>query len=166
MIPVISVATHEKPGCTPTLIDNILMNSTDNLIGAGVFESRVSHHLPIFCLLDCNTPQNDPSSKSIPKYDYCESNINKFMDEINPIKLNEFEYTESNFEKFSHHIKDKIEDTFRIDAENFKKSRRNVFVNPWITPGIVASVNKKQFYYKQWKKSITKKTSLVTMNFI
>ena len=156
MIPMISLATHEKPGCTPTLIDNILTNSTDNLIGAGVFESGVSHHFPIFSLLDCNIPLNEPCSKSIPKYDYCESNINKFMDEIGPIKLCELEYTEANFGKFVQEIKNKIEETFRIDTEKFGKSRRNVFVNPWITPGIVASVDKKQFYYKQWKRSITK----------
>ena len=31
-----------------------------------------------------------------------------------------------------------------------------MLVNPWITPGIIASVKKKEFYYKQWKKSIDK----------
>ena len=55
MIPVISLATHEKPGCAPTLIDNILMNTTENLVGAGVLESRVSHHFPIFCIINCDT---------------------------------------------------------------------------------------------------------------
>ena len=25
-------------------------------------------------------------------------------------------------------------------------------MNPWITPGIIASVKKKHFYYKEWKK--------------
>ena len=57
MIPVISLATHEKPGCRPTLIDNILINSTEKLIGAGVFESGVSHHLPIFISLIVKPPQ-------------------------------------------------------------------------------------------------------------
>ena len=50
-IPTIALATHEKPGCTPTLIDNILLNSTGNLITAGVLENRVSHHSPVFCYL-------------------------------------------------------------------------------------------------------------------
>ncbi|KAL5259997.1 hypothetical protein ACHWQZ_G010197 [Mnemiopsis leidyi] len=62
MIPVISVATHEKPGCAPTLIDNIMTNSTDNLIGAGVLESRVSHHFPIFCILNCSSLNEEPQS--------------------------------------------------------------------------------------------------------
>ena len=43
MIPVISVTTHEKPGCEASLIDNILTNSTDNLIVAGVLASREKH---------------------------------------------------------------------------------------------------------------------------
>ena len=39
-IPVISLATHEKPGCSSSLIDNILTNSTENMISAGLLESR------------------------------------------------------------------------------------------------------------------------------
>ena len=31
-------------------------------------------------------------------------------------------------------------------------SRRNFYVNPWITPGIIPSVTKKHHYYKLWKK--------------
>lgn len=33
-------------------------------------------------------------------------------------------------------------------------------MNPWITNGIIASVNKKFYYYKQWKKSTSKTTKL------
>ena len=50
MIPLISLATHFKPGCNPSLIDNILTNSSENIQSAGVFESGVSHHHPIFAL--------------------------------------------------------------------------------------------------------------------
>ena len=42
LIPTIFLAIHEKPGCTPSLIDNILLNSTKNLIASGVLQSRVS----------------------------------------------------------------------------------------------------------------------------
>ena len=31
MIPLISLATHFKPGCNPSLIDNILTNSSENI---------------------------------------------------------------------------------------------------------------------------------------
>ena len=47
MIPIISLATHFKPGCNPSLLDNVLTNSLENIKVAGVFESGVSHHHPI-----------------------------------------------------------------------------------------------------------------------
>ena len=100
MIPVISVATHEKPGCDPTLIDNILTNSTDNLIAAGVLEGRVSHHFPIFCILDCSMPKNDQPQKTQAKYDYCQTNINKFIDDISQFSDENIDYNVDSFEKF------------------------------------------------------------------
>ena len=158
MIPVISLATHEKPGCAPTLIDNILINSTESLIGAGVLESRVSHHFPIFCVVDCNASREESSDAVNPKYDYCESNMNKFLESMTNLHLsNEFlQYNEASFETFANKIRDHIEECFRVESENFKRSRRNIFVNPWITPGIIASVNRKEFLYTQWKKSTSK----------
>ena len=160
MIPVISLATHEKPGCAPSLIDNILTNSTETLIGAGVLESRVSHHFPIFSVVNCGAfPEEDTDLKK-PKYDYCESNMNKFLEDLDFNFLNGMPCSEENFEKFVQHIKDCIETIFRIETEEFQKSRRNFLVNPWITPGIIASVNTKEMHYKQWKKS-TSKTNIL-----
>ena len=42
----------------------------------------------------------------------------------------------------------KIKLCFRVDEQEVKKSRRNFYVNPWITPGIISSVAKKHLYYK------------------
>ena len=53
LIPTVSQATHERPGCKPSLIDNILINSTENHILSGVLQSRVSHHFPIFNVFTC-----------------------------------------------------------------------------------------------------------------
>lgn len=159
MIPIISLPTHEKPGCSPTLIDNILINSTENLLDAGIFESGVSHHLPVFCFFDCETP-NNLKFKNPPKYDYCESNINQFLEDIVPISLTTFEYTEASFNIFEKSLKEKIDENFKVHEETLKKSCRNMLIKPWITPGIVASINKKHYYHKQWKKSVTKRNKL------
>ena len=160
MIPVISVTTHEKPGCEASLIDNILTNSTDNLIVAGVLASRVSHHFPIFCILDCKKPRDNEKSASKAEYDYCESNLNKFLDDISQIQYESFDYSEDDFVKFTDKIKHLIDENFKIESEAFKRSKRNLIVNPWITPGIIASVKKKEFYYRQWKKSTNKSNLL------
>ena len=47
-----------------------------------------------------------------------------------------------------------------VDENASKKSKRTILFNPWITPGIIVSVNKKHFHYKQWKKTVTKKEKL------
>ena len=55
MIPIISVATHEKQECKPSLIDNMFINTSDTLEIAGVLDNKVSHHSPTFCFLNnCN----------------------------------------------------------------------------------------------------------------
>ena len=66
-------------------------------------------------------------------------------------------FTEEKFNIYIESFKDKIDANFRVEESNLnKKSRRNIFVNPWITPGIIASVNKKHLYHSKWKDSITK----------
>ena len=156
MIPSISIATHEKPGCNPSLIDNILLNSTDHLLTAGVLENRVSHHSPVFCFLDCDMSLAKEKECKLPKYDYCQSNLDSFLDDVKVSIYNyEFDYNNENFEEFNNLLNGKIEKHFRAD-EKLKTSKRNRLVNPWITNGIIASINKKQYLYKQWKKTVTK----------
>ena len=162
MIPLISLATHFKPGCNPSLIDNILTNSSENIQSAGVFESGVSHHHPIFCFIKDETPKIENSSNRDPKYDYCESNMNKFecdMEQMHQTNAN-LDYTEANFIAYVNEIKLKIENIFLIKSESKSTSKRTILCNPWITPGVIASVNKKHFLYAQWRKSVTKVNKL------
>lgn len=44
-VPLVSIATHFKPGCNPSCIDNVFTNSVDNIRMSGVCENTVSHHL-------------------------------------------------------------------------------------------------------------------------
>jgi hypothetical protein len=99
VISVISVATYEKPGCELTLIDNIITNSTDNLIAAGVLDSRVSHHLPIFCILDLSTPTENESQPQRAKFDTCETNINKSLEDISQFSDEKLEKNGKKFQK-------------------------------------------------------------------
>ena len=83
MIPTISIATHEMPGCRPTLIDNILTNSTENLILSGVMESKVSHHNPIICQFKCPAKESSDEDNSMsPKYDFSNVNMGKFTESL------------------------------------------------------------------------------------
>ena len=149
MIPTISVATHEKPGCKPSLIDNILINSTNTLIKSGVLECNISHHHPLFSIVNCCTAQTRNKVRACPNFDYCESNIDKFVNDIKSSIYNQnFEYSEDNFNKFNGILNSKLNEHFTTD-ERTRKSKRNRLVNPWITNGLIATVNKKQYLYKQ-----------------
>ena len=159
-IPLISLATHHKPGCVPSLIDNILTNSTDNIVSAGLLDTRVSHHSPIFCILECSMPEEPEPDPCKPKYDYCESNMTKFLEDIQTNFCGQVRYNEENFEIFAKKIQLLIEENFLIESESFKNSKRNMIANPWITPGIIASVQKKENLYKQWKRTIKKSDPL------
>ena len=153
---MIPQATHFKPGCNPSLIDNILTNSIENVIMAGVLESGVSHHHPIICFFDESVPEVDKTINSRPKYDYCESNLNSFNEIMKNLEYTNIQYNEPNFDLFVTDIKQKIDETFLVDDSVVKRSKRSILCNPWITPGIISSVRKKHYYYKQWRKTITK----------
>ena len=157
LIPTISEATHEKPGCESSLIDNILINCSENLISSGILERKVSHHAPVFCFMNHFLPPEKNEQVKCPKYDYCESKVEEFLKKIDDtVFLKNCIYDTENFLKFIDTLKNEIELCFKVDEQEFKKSKRNFYVNPWITPGIIASITKKHLYYKLWKKTQTK----------
>ena len=156
-LPTISIATHARNN-NESLIDNILTNSTKNLLKSGVLESKVSDHHPIFCLFDCPSKINSSDTHIPPKYDFCNTNIDEFLLDIsNELSHTKFTYdSEESFENFVELLNEKIENNFKTDEAVLKKSKRNKLLNPWITGDIIASVNKKALYYSSWKKSCTK----------
>ena len=164
LIPLISEATHEKPGCTPSLIDNIFINCSENLLHAGILENKSSHHSPIFCFMNHFIHQRIDDDVKCPKYDYCDSKIDDFLQKLDTSVLiqgyTSSAYDTETFTKFVEGLKNEIELHFRVEEQEFKKSRRNFYVNPWITPGLKASIAKKHFYYKMWKKTQTKTNPL------
>ena len=126
LIPTISLATHEKPGCSPSFIDNIFINSSENLINSGTLEEKISHHSPIFCFMNYFLPTSDDSQPKCPKYDYCEENINDFLQKVgDKISSQSYAYDSENFTKFVDTLKSEIESNFRVDEQVLKKSKRN-----------------------------------------
>ena len=50
-----------------------------------------------------------------------------------------------------------IEENFLLDEGGLKKSKRNKFYNPWVTNGIISSIQRKCLLYRQWKRTCSKK---------
>ena len=74
--PLVSIATHFKPGCNPSCIDNIFSNSTDSIIMSGVCEATIKHHAPIFCVASTSWKSCEPDIAA-KKYDYNKSSMIK-----------------------------------------------------------------------------------------
>ena len=158
LVPLISIATHHKPGCEPSCIDNIYVNlaDSDSINISGVCEDQVTHHLPLFCISNIGYRVDKDSKKELPCYDFCQSNMDSFTSSL-ATKLNDdFSSDEPGFNQFVSTLVDTIDEYFLVDQEKMK-SRRNRLINPWITSGIIASINKKNFLYRKWKKTVTKK---------
>ena len=155
--PTISIATHFKPGCNPSCIDNILTQAPENLLASGVLNTFVSHHAPIFCIFSNKlTTEQKYDPKNLPKYNYSNENIEKFVLKLEE-KLacpNTFRIECEGFVKFNDVIKNTMEESFSVDPSS-TFSRRNRLVNPWITSGIISSIKEKILLYENWKKTVT-----------
>ena len=126
---------------------------------SGVLEAVLSPHLPTFCIINNTVRAIETEEQQYAKYDYCESNLIKFSTAIEQKlimpTITNTDYR-THFSVFCDTIKNTIDECFLTD-EKTTKSKRNRLVNPWITSGIIASVEKKNFLYKKWKKSTNKK---------
>ena len=153
--PLISVATHEKPKCTPTCIDNILSNNFDNIIFSGTVSSLISHHRSIFQFSKVtilNNAEKCDVDKFTMYYDYSTKNMGKLCEILGP-KLSSIK--ENDFSDFFDTFQNCVDETCKLETP--KISKRNRTVNPWITQGLVNSIHKKHKLYKTWKKSISNK---------
>ena len=129
-------------------------------------ELKVSHHYPIMCFYDISVDiMTTENNKIIPRYDYCESNIAQFNIKLDE-KLSKAQYTvdENGFNDFIQCIHETVDECCKVDPEKFAKSKRNRLINPWITNGLINSINKKNFLYESWTKSKNKKDKLGDQN--
>ena len=145
-MPLISIATHFKPGCKESCIDNILTNNPNGILFSGRLEQRVSHHCPIFQFTDISLDTTHKEAVA-QHYDFSRSKTEIFLKEL--VKAAKSHDDEWNFNDFIDIYNCKIDEAFKLDSP--KLSKRNRKVNPWITEGIIASVNTKARLYNSWK---------------
>ena len=146
--PLISLATHSKPGCKSSCIDHILTNDVDSIIATGTLKDHITHHSPIFQIFSRNLESTNSNLKYKQHYDYCQSNVDKFIDVLSDeLDKNVI----SDFTKFHDIYKECIDRTCKLEVP--KCSKRTVQNNPWITPGLIASINHQHQLYNDWVKA-------------
>ena len=156
--PTISVATHVKPSCQFSCLDNILVNNTNDVIISGAIDTHVSHHRSVF--LACSLPaansniedQNiNQKGKVEVKYDFCKENLiylrKNLVHRLNVAK-------DSTYDEFLTTFLSCIDESCKLKAK--KCSKRNKINNPWITACLMKSIRHRDNLYKKWKKSTSK----------
>ena len=110
------MATHEKPGFKSSLLDYIFINTMSRLQCAGIMECKVSHHSPLFCYLNYDNSSDEDTDTKYPKYDYCDSNVQKFLQKLNASFEDQCNvFSEENIVKFSQEFKKYSDECFRVD---------------------------------------------------
>ena len=159
--PTISLSTHEMPYCNASCIDNILTNNTANVTLSATIKESVSHHLPIICLSTSEqfapiSGNKLPSTNTFSRYNFNQSNTAVMLSETLMLSDHHLKnILQPDFDGLVSAFTDIVNKTCKEEITT--KSKRNPVDNPWITQGIIISVNKKHDLYKSWQKTIKNK---------
>ena len=95
-MPLISIATNHKPGCSKTCIDNIMTNQSPTaILNSGKLAGKTRNHSPIFQItkISCQSHNNSQKQKLTIIYEYSNNNIRNFLKETEKMvsKMNSWE---------------------------------------------------------------------------
>ena len=150
--PVISIATHERPNCRSSCIDNILTNNSESVMLSGTLPGhKIGDHTPIFEFLKTELPKAEKQEKTFKIYDFSNANLNKFVEQLSSNMPNLV--PSDQFSDFIDLFNQTLDNTCKLARP--KETKRTPIDNPWITDGIAAAVNKKHNLRIEWTDSIT-----------
>ena len=160
LLPLISTSTHVKPNCNPSCIDNILSNDTINSVASGTLDLGISHHRAIFQLTNSLGDLGESSdNKFIQYYDFCNAHIDNFVSSLS----SELDSNPpDNFTEFHNTFNSQLDLACKLAQP--KCSKRSARNNPWITGGLIASINKKHELYDMYTKANNKKCTAPSTN--
>ena len=149
MLPLISTHTHIKPNCKPSCIDNIFSNDTVNSVVSGTLDLRISHHRAIFQLFKGLSDLNDShQTKFTQYYDFCNAHVENFVSSLSSeLDTN----PPDTFTGFHNVFNSQLDLACKLAQP--KCSKRTARNNPWITGGLIASINRKHELYDIYTKA-------------
>ena len=140
--PLISKPTRVQD-TSATLIDNIFCNFENmNNFMNGILFTDLSDHFPIFCLTE--TQQHIEDAGYFYSRNYCERNIERFLQRVDSFDWNEifsFDDCQESFTFFHENLLKLHDDSF--PAKRTVKGYANR--KPWLTSGLKKSIKKKYF---------------------
>ena len=160
LFPVISLATHNNPSTkSKSCIDNIFTNRVETINQSGVVVNNDTAHSPIFSTSKLNYDLKPNKKEKITQY-YSFSNRNtdsfvRKLEENYDSLIGDDPSNPTNFSTFFEKYKEYLDDTCKLAVP--KKTVRNIINNPWITDSIISAIDKKDYFYSNWKSTCTKK---------
>ena len=160
LFPVISLATHNNPSTkSKSCIDNIFTNRVETINQSGVVVNNGTAHSPIFSTSKLNYDLKPNKKEKITQY-YSFSNRNtdsfvRKLEENYDSLIGDDPSNPTNFSTFFEKYKEYLDDTCKLAVP--KKTVRNIINNPWITDSIISAIDKKDYFYSNWKSTCTKK---------
>ena len=145
--PTISVATHSKPQCQMSCIDNILGNKAENEKATGVIKTHISHHRSLFLSFEYLSTKRTPtrSKTNDIKYDFSKQSLHHMSN----LLINNLNSQPKNFAEFSKRFIDCMDEACKRNRSS--PSKRNRLENPWITTALINSISKRDRLYRKWK---------------
>lgn len=150
-IPTITIPTRIHNSAT--LIDNIFLRSTKHtcFYKTGVMISSVSDHLPIILCIDLSLKRmNYP--KFFKSQTYNEQALSNFIDDVkisnflSDLNVDVNADPNRNFEVFINTLNALIDKHFPVKLKRLKKRKHGL--SPWISTGIIKSINYRDNLYK------------------
>ena len=148
-LPLISNPTR-LTSYSATLIDNIFTNNLAPSVFSGIILSDLSDHLPVFAYFDDATLTRSTERRIVMRT-FNDDNLHKFNENLSNAKWSLFRHMEDPNEAYN----DFIEGYSRIYNTCFplkvlKGKQVNKFFSPWLSRGLLKSVNKKNRLYKKF----------------
>ena len=141
---------------TATIIDNILKI---NVIKSAILVTDVANHFPTVLVTRNNFSNSSGSTKKVTyKRIHSDGNIAKFQQKLSDVKWQEILDNNDANDDYNKFIE--IFDTLYNECVPLKKctnNRRKEPMSPWITKGLLKSINNKNKLYKQYIYSSSEK---------
>ena len=151
--PLISGATHSRQHCRTTSIDNIFTNSNpSDILVSGQLEP-LKDHSPVFHISKSvqNNDSDALSNKVTMYYEYSKKNLERLV-EVLPLRIATSNI--ENMDDFMAFYTGIVDECCKLTVP--KTTKRNPISNPWISDGLITSIDHKHKLRRKWKKTCKK----------